>query len=207
VTTPGAVYTGLALATATAGPQLYATNFSARTIDVFDSNFAPVHTMGAFVDKHIPKGYSPYTVAALNGMVYVTYARHDPTGMMAVPAANRGYVDVFTPDGALVRRLVNRMGLDAPSGLAIAPSGFGSHTGDLLVANWGSGMISTYNATSGAFHGYLTDSAHANIVIGGLRGLLVGNGVAGDTSAVLFTAGPGGGAHGLLGSIAVSAPV
>jgi uncharacterized protein (TIGR03118 family) len=203
-TTPGAVYTGLALATATAGRELFAANFKAGTIDVFDSTFTPVHTMGAFVDAHIPRGFSPYTVAALNGMIYVTYARHDPTHMMAVPAANRGYVDVFTPDGALVHRLVNRMGLDAPSGLAIAPTGFGSHTGDLLVANWGSGMVSTYDATTGAFHGFLTDGGHANIVIDGLRGLLVGNGTAGDTSSVLFTAGPMGGAHGILGALSVA---
>jgi len=41
VTTPGAVYTGLAINQA--DTMLYAANDKAGTIDVFDSNFAPVH--------------------------------------------------------------------------------------------------------------------------------------------------------------------
>jgi uncharacterized protein (TIGR03118 family) len=205
--TPGAMYTGLALATATAGRELYATNFKAGTIDVFDSTFTPVHTMGAFVDRHLPGAYSPYTVAALNGMIYVAYARRDRTHTMAVPKPDRGYIDVFTTDGAFVRRLVNRNGLDDPSGLTIAPTGFGSHTGDLLVSNWGSGMISAYNATTGTSHGFLLDSATGMpLMIDGLRGLIPGNGVAGDDAHVLFSAGPGAGAHGIVGDLRVAGP-
>src|SRR5262249_30298936 len=45
VTTPpsGAVYKGLAEAFTPSGAFLYATNFHAGTIDVFDQNFKPVH--------------------------------------------------------------------------------------------------------------------------------------------------------------------
>src|SRR3954454_19393464 len=54
---PANVYTGLALATATAGPQLYAANFSQRRIDVFDASFAPVPQQSwQFADRRLPMG-------------------------------------------------------------------------------------------------------------------------------------------------------
>src|SRR5437867_7713539 len=46
----GAVYKGLALGFNAGGAFLFATNFSAGTIDVFDSNFRPVRISGAFQD-------------------------------------------------------------------------------------------------------------------------------------------------------------
>src|SRR5262249_6603473 len=54
-TTPGAVYTGLAIATDTTGPYLYAANDTQGTIDVFDGTFTP-HDFGpgSFVDPKLP---------------------------------------------------------------------------------------------------------------------------------------------------------
>src|SRR5206468_7159103 len=48
-----AIYKGLALAFTTKGPFLYATNFHAGTVDVFDSNFRPVKMPGGFRDPNI----------------------------------------------------------------------------------------------------------------------------------------------------------
>jgi hypothetical protein len=170
-TTPGAVYTGLTIATATAGRQIYAADFHGRKVDVFDSNFQPVNTPGAFQDRFIPKNFAPF--------------------------------NVFTPDGVFVKRLVTAVGLNSPWGLQIAPTGFGDKTGDLLVANHGSGLVSTYDADNGKFKGFLLDNAKGKVFIEikGLWGLLVGNGVAGDPSAILFTAGPDKGTHGTLGEL------
>jgi hypothetical protein len=44
------------------------------TIDVFDSGFSP-HTFGpgAFTDPNLPKGYAPFNIENINGMLYVTY--------------------------------------------------------------------------------------------------------------------------------------
>src|SRR5712691_8237 len=52
----GAVYKGLAIA----GDLLYATDFHNGRVDVFDGNFHPVNTPGAFVDPKIPDGYAPF---------------------------------------------------------------------------------------------------------------------------------------------------
>src|SRR5260370_1060870 len=55
VTTPGAVYTGLAINGAQT--RLYAADTSLGTIDVFDSSFVPLSlAAGAFVDPSLPKG-------------------------------------------------------------------------------------------------------------------------------------------------------
>src|ERR1044071_3574462 len=72
VTTPGAVYTGLAINQAQ--DRLYAAN-SAGTggINVFDSSFAPVSLgAGAFTDPNLPAGYVPFNVRDIGGKVYVT---------------------------------------------------------------------------------------------------------------------------------------
>ena len=69
-TTPGAVYTGLAINAA--GTRLYAA--SGGGINAFDSSFSPVSLPGAFTDPNLPAGLVPFNVQTLNGKVYVTYA-------------------------------------------------------------------------------------------------------------------------------------
>src|ERR1043165_706049 len=64
-----------------------------------------------------------------------------------------GFVDVFTPDGVLVKRLVRRGFLNQPWGVALAPSGFGPLAGDLLVGNHGNGRINAYDPVTGRFAG------------------------------------------------------
>ncbi|OLB68492.1 MAG: TIGR03118 family protein [Gemmatimonadetes bacterium 13_2_20CM_2_66_5] len=51
----GAVYKGLAIASTTTGDVLYATNFHAGTVDVFDGHFNPIHMTGAFTDPALPR--------------------------------------------------------------------------------------------------------------------------------------------------------
>jgi uncharacterized protein (TIGR03118 family) len=60
----GAVYKGLALATNSSGVYLYATNFRAATVDVFDSKFQPVKLEGDFTDPEMPAGYAPFGIPA-----------------------------------------------------------------------------------------------------------------------------------------------
>ena len=96
-TTPGAVYTGLAIDTAQ--DRLYAANTAAGRIDVFDSSFAPVSLPGAFTDPYLPAGFVPFNVQDIDGKVYVTYV---PPGRPAEIAATpgQGVVDVFDENGA-----------------------------------------------------------------------------------------------------------
>jgi uncharacterized protein (TIGR03118 family) len=202
--TPGAVYKGLALAPraqSKKGPMLYAANFHAGTIDVFDQNFNPVSTPGAFTDPNLPKGVAPFNIQALQGNLYVTYAKQDAHKHDDVAGPGRGFVDVYDNDGRLLRRLISRGDLNSPWGLVIAPNSFGAFGGDLLVGNFGDGKIHAYNPQTGAEHGTLLNPDGNPITINSLWALRFGNGVAGTPDSLLFTAGIGDEDHGLFGEI------
>jgi uncharacterized protein (TIGR03118 family) len=194
-TTAGAQYEGLASANGT----LYAANFgSAGGINVFNSSYAPETLSGNFTDPNIPAGYAPFNIQNINGLLYVEYAKV-ATGI-PVPLPGGGFVDVYNTNGTLVQRLISNGALDAPWGVTIAPSGFGSFGGDLLVGNFGNGEINAFNPTTGAFVGTLTDQNGNPIVNSGLWALDFGNSSA-NPNALFFTAGINMGADGLFGDI------
>jgi uncharacterized protein (TIGR03118 family) len=201
-----AVYKGLALATASDGhPYLYAANFRSGRVEAYDDTFTPVELPGGlFVDPRLPAGYAPFNVQELAGRLYVTYAKQDATLHDDVAGAGHGFVDVFTNDGAFVKRLVTRGVLDSPWGLALAPHGFGRFGGALLVGNFGNGHINAFDIRTGALEGQLRRPNGHPITIDGLWGLRFGNGNAARTDQLLFSAGPGGESHGLLGKIVVA---
>ena len=204
----GAVYTGLAIAANGANTYLYAANFGGGTIDVFDSNYAPVTLQNAFQDSQIPAGYAPFNVQYLAGNLYVTYALV-ANGFAAAGAGN-GYVDIYSPAGALMQHFIAGGNLNAPWGIAIAPANFGDFANDVLVANFGDGTINAYNATTGAWVATLNDVYGTPIVVPNIWALQLGNGGSGgDANAIYFTAGlpgPDNLPHGLLGRIQ-AAPV
>jgi uncharacterized protein (TIGR03118 family) len=206
----GAVYKGLAIATDANGRTLlYAANFRSGQIDVFDTNFKPVTTLGAgaFTDPKLPKGYAPFDVQTLGNQIYVTYAKQDAAKHDDVSGPGNGFVDVYNLDGSGEQRLISRGSLDSPWGLAIAPASFGSLAGSLLVGNFGNGHINAFDPSNGTFLGGLTDPDGEPIAIDGLWGLHVGNGGnGGDANTVYFTAGLFGETHGLFGSLAPVAP-
>jgi uncharacterized protein (TIGR03118 family) len=205
ITVPDAVYKGLAMATTPSGPRLYAANFHAGTVDVFDSSFTPIHDPGAFVDHRLPHGYAPFNVQELNGRLYVTYAQQSDDRHDDVAGAGHGFVDVFDPSGKLLKRLVRTGRLNSPWGLAFAPEGFGRFSHALLVGNFGDGRINAYNAETGAWLGQLRGDDHKPITIDGLWALRIGNSAFGGTENVVFTAGPDDEKHGLLGLISAQA--
>jgi len=208
-TTASAVYKGLALANNAGTNLLYAANFHAGTIDVFNTNFQPVAlSVGAFTDASIPAGFAPFNVENFGGELYVTYAKQDGTKQNDVPGAGNGFVDVFNPDGSLSQRLIigqpgnSASPLNSPYGMALAPANFGDWSGDLLVANSGDGLIHAFNPSTGALLGTLTSPGGAAISIDGLKDLRFGNGqTAGDANKLFFSAAPSGGQHGLFGSL------
>jgi uncharacterized protein (TIGR03118 family) len=196
-----AVYKGLTIATASDGhTYLYAANFRSGRVEAYDDTFTPVELPGGlFVDPRIPAGYAPFNVQELAGRLYVTYAQQDATLHDDVAGPGHGFVDVFTNDGAFVRRLVTRGVLNSPWGLAMAPAGFGNLGGSLLVGNFGDGRIHAFDPMTSASRGLLRDSHGRPIAIDGLWGLRFGNGNAAKTNELLFSAGPGDESHGLLG--------
>ena len=62
-----------------------------------------------------------------------------------------GVVDEYSTDGRLIARIATGDPLDAPWGLAIAPSGWGRVAGSLLVGNFGNGRISIFPARGDHF--------------------------------------------------------
>ena len=200
-TTPGAIYKGLAIATKGATTLLYAANFHAGTIDVFDDAFAPVTVPGGFVDPNLPAGFAPFNIQEIAGFLVVAYAQQDADAEDEVAGAGLGYVDVFDTRGHLVRRLISQGKLNAPWGLALAPRHFGTFSGDLLVGNFGDGAINAYDPRTGGFRGTLQNKDGNPIKVNGLWALRFGNGVIGTPQTLLFTAGIGDEDHGLFGEI------
>jgi uncharacterized protein (TIGR03118 family) len=134
----------------------------------------------------------------------VSFAKQDPGLIDDVPGPGKGFVDVFTNNGAFVKRLITRGALNAPWGLALAPASFGRFGGDLLVGNFGNGMINAYNPMTGAHLGQLRRPNGMPIHIDGLWALMFGNGNAAKTGELVFSAGPVDESHGLLGKIVVA---
>ncbi len=211
--TPGAVYTGLAIGSSGGSSFLYAANDSQGTIDVFDGTFTP-HNFGqnAFVDPELPKGLVPFNIQFLNGDLYVTYA---PAGHTAQVNAKpgQGAVAIFKTNGQFIDQLHAGNKLASPWGVALAPASFGSFGGDLLVGNFAANdsVINAFdptNPTSGAFRGTIADASGHAIQNSGLWTVTFGNGAnGGDPDTLYFTAGIDGETHGLFGSIQAIPPL
>ncbi|BCS55411.1 TIGR03118 family protein [Geobacter sp. SVR] len=205
----GAVYKGAALAANGTSNLLYAANFRAQRVDVFDSNFAPVTLSGApFTvpsSAGHPAGYSPFNIANIGGKLYVTYALLNTTTLLDdVSGPGHGFVEVFNPDGTFVMSLRTGSWLNSPWGVAQAPGNFGQFSNTILVGNFGSGQIAAFNPTSGQFEGLLNSAANTPIVIDGLWGIGFGNGgTAGPTNTLFFAAGPNDESNGLFGTLTV----
>lgn len=201
----GAIYKGLALGANGRGNLLFATDFHAAHVDVFDGAFRPTHLAGAFADSGIPSGFAPFGIAVIGDSVYVTYAQQDDNHEDDVPGPGNGYVNIFDTNGNLVRRFVSQGVLNAPWGIVLAPAGFGRFANMILIGNFGDGEISAFDPATGKLMGQLTDGKNP-IHVDGLWGLMFGNGAgAGDANTLFFTAGPDDESHGLFGMLRASA--
>lgn len=203
----GAVYTGLALSGNGVTHLLYACNFSGARIDVFDGTFKSVEVPGGFVDSRLPASYAPFGIQAIGGDIYVTYAKQEePGGDEEVKGPGLGFVNVFDPQGHLIRRIASRGPLNAPWGIALAPASFGPFGGALLIGNLGDGTINAFGTMSGKFLGKLRRADHRAIRVDGLWGMQFGNGISSqETNSLFWAAGPNDeedGAYGVINVVA-----
>jgi len=216
VKSPGSVYKGLALAMHGGSPYLYVANFSRQRIEVYDTAFHRVQLKadhdndgehndqgGPFEDAHVPRSFGPFNVQNIGGELYVMFAKRDPATNDEVAGAGLGYVDAFSPNGRLLRRFEHGAWLNAPWGVSLAPSDFGTFSHHLLVGQFGSGEIVAFDVTTGAFAGKMRDPVtNAVLAIEGLWALGFGNGAnAGPLNSLFFTAGIDDEAHGLFGNL------
>jgi uncharacterized protein (TIGR03118 family) len=203
----GAVYKGLAFATNKHGNFLFATNFAAGTVEVYDQTFKPATLDGAFSDPGIPLGFAPFGIANIDNNLYVTYARQNAQKNDVVAGPGLGFVNVFTTDGVLIKRFASRGVLNAPWGVARATANFGQFSGDILIGNFGSqgafaGWISAFSGgNDNDFRGPLRDAKGKPVSIDGLWAILFGTFRNSDADTLYFTAGPNQQQNGLFGKI------
>ena len=215
----GALYRGLAVTQYDSGNWLYAANFSQNRIEVYNSRwrrlrwlwngqrfFRPFAT-----PADIPEHYVPFNIQYLEGLLYVAYAEliqpDDPDYDPAEPYTERacpgcGFIAVFDQRGIHIRTLEGRSRLNAPWGMAIAPTNFGQFSRTLLVGNFGDGTIVGFDLTAGRQLDYLRDPQGNAIAIDGLWAIFFGNGASlGRADFLYWTAGLNDEADGAFGSL------
>jgi uncharacterized protein (TIGR03118 family) len=231
--TDGSSYTGLTSATINGKRYLYAANFNKGTVDVFDNGFHKVTLQPnrdgdsnrdgnrdgdrddrAFNDNQLPPNFVPFNVQTIGNDIVVTFALHQEGNPRETDGPGLGYVDIFSSDGQILRRLEHGDWLNAPWGVALAPLDFGAFSHDLLVGQFagggttpGSGTIAAYDLSTGKFLGLVQDSTGKPLAINGLWALSPANSAAAGSydsagapdAELYFTAGPDQGTGGLFG--------
>lgn len=141
----GKVFYGVALAQQTCSSasitptiqQLYVTNFASGFVEVYNATWSQI---SQFTDTTLTSlGYGPLGIAidSCKNLVYVTFALRN-TSNAPVPGIGLGFVDLFTPAGALLGRFASAGPLNIPYGLDI-------HSNYINVGNNGDGRILRYN--------------------------------------------------------------
>jgi uncharacterized protein (TIGR03118 family) len=229
-TTDGSSYTGLTSATVNGKRYLYAANFNKGTVDVYDNAFNKVtlqpnrdgdpdrdHGYGnekSFTDDRLPRDFVPFNVQAIGNDIVVTFVLHQEGNPLETDGPGLGYVDIFSSDGQLLKRLEHGDWLNAPWGVALAPLDFGVFSHDLLIGQFagggtsdGSGTIAAYDFATGKFIGLVQDATGKTLSVSGLWALSPGNSASAGSydpagspgSELYFTAGPNHGTGGLFG--------
>lgn len=149
-------YTGLTLAQNEGENYLYAADFRAGKIVVWNKNFEPVSM--PFLDPRLPSGYSPFNIERVGDWLYVLYAKVGPDGKDE-KGQGLGYVSIFKTNGDFVERFASKGALNAPWGIAKAPATFFKDTQQewedgeenkhknssiILIGNFGNGYINAY---------------------------------------------------------------
>lgn len=207
-------YTGLTLAMNNGVPFLYAADFRANRIEVWDTLWNNVWMQ--FKDPYLPHGYAPFNIQVVGTMLYITYAKVASDGEEEA-GPGKGFVSIFTTGGQFVKRFASRGELNAPWGVAAAPDSFfvasdedmnmkgGGHDDELngpviLVGNFGDGHINAYSQ-NGRFLGPLRRHGKA-IEIEGLWAISFPPTTSTlDQKRLYFCAGPDDEENGLFGYI------
>ena len=206
-----AVYPDLALVTNATGTFLLAPNFGqGAKVEIYNTSFQPATLAGTFTDPNVPTGYAPYAIKVLGTQVFVTYMLRTTPPFAAgagtyqeILGTNTGFVSVFDVNGNFVARVVTGGNLNAPWGVAIAPAGFGIYGGDLLIGNFGDGLITAYSPNPPySYLGTVADGTGKAIAYPGLWEIFVSTATAANPNAIYFTAGIDQEQHGLFGVIA-----
>jgi len=150
----------------------------------------------------MPANYAPFGIKTINGVIYVTYAEQSIDKGNDVGATGHGYIDVYTTDGQLQKRLTSNGPLNSPWGLAVAPADFGAFSNKLLVGDFRDGYIYVFDPDSGHMLGQVMNQNGQPLQIDMLWALTFGtdNG-AGKHNQLFFAAGSSSEEDGLFGRL------
>jgi uncharacterized protein (TIGR03118 family) len=199
----GAVYKGATSAEVNGKRFLYVTNFRSAKVEVYDTNFKPVHLEeDAFDDDEIPRGFAPFNVQNIGGTLFVTYAKQDAAKHDPVGGDGFGFVELFTPTGKHIGHLEHGDWFNAPWGVVWTTRDFGEFSNAILVGNFRSGWIAAFNGFTHKFIGFLRNPDNSLVTIDGLWSLTFGNdATAGPANTLFFTAGINNETDGLFGML------
>jgi uncharacterized protein (TIGR03118 family) len=162
--------------------------------------------------------YVPWNVAAIGSSIFVAYVQvqQDPNAVDGVPfpanevhGPSAGRIVEFDVDGKLIAVWNDGGRLNAPWGMAMSPTGFGTASNRLLVGNFGDydvggshGAVVEFDTTSKAAVDVLRNSDGSPLLLPGIWGMVFGNGdTLGDANALYYAAGPNGELDGLFGVV------
>ncbi|NRO99462.1 TIGR03118 family protein [Paraburkholderia sp. NMBU_R16] len=188
----GAIYKGLTAATVNGQNLIFAADFHNGKIDVLNGSFQKVQLSGQFHDPNLPAGFAPFGIQAIGNNIFVTYAKQNATASAQVVGSGQGVLDEFDTSGNFIRQIAAVGGpLNAPWGMALAPTNFGPLSNDLLVGNFGDGTIEAFDVNTGNDLGKLTRNDGSVFTQPGLWGISFGNDVDNQPKNTLFfAAGP-----------------
>jgi uncharacterized protein (TIGR03118 family) len=203
----GAVYKGATSGEIGGKRFLYVANFRSGKVEVYDTNFKPVHLGNprdddAFDDDTVPRGFAPFNIQNIGGSLFVTYAQQNAARHDDVAGDGLGFVDIFSTTGKLEGRLEHGSWMNAPWGVVWTPRDFGEFSNVILVGNFGSGWIAAFNGFTHKFIGFMKNTDDSLVTIDGLWSLTFGNGgAAGPATTLYFSAGINGEQDGLFGRL------
>ena len=102
-----------------------------------------------------PRGFAPFNIQNIGDTLFVAFAKKEAGEARRSTGPGLGLIGAFTPAGKLIQWFEHVNDLNAPWGLAMAPSEFGTFSHHLLVGQFGSGEILAFNPASGAYAGKL----------------------------------------------------
>jgi uncharacterized protein (TIGR03118 family) len=212
----GAVYKGMTSGEIDGHRFLYVTNFRKARVEVYDTNFKPVHLGDDAFDpdgdeghgqddrreERIPRGFAPFNIQNIGGSLFVTYAKQDAARHDDVAGDGLGFVEIFTTSGRHIGHLQHGSWLNSPWGVVWTTRDFGEFSNAILVGNFGSGRIAAFNGFTYKFMGFVKNPDDSILTIDGLWSLTFGNDAnAGLANTLFFTAGINGEQDGLFGTI------
>jgi uncharacterized protein (TIGR03118 family) len=196
----GAAYFGLAITPQ--NDKLVLANFGENPgIVVLDDSFKKVENPG-FDNPFAAESFQPFNVQAVGSSIFVAYAKWGEPGEEEA-GTGEGRLAEFTVNGALINTWDGGNYLNAPWGIAEAPSdGFGPNSGKLLVSNFGDGTIAVFDRARRTAIDFLRRPDGNRVEIDGIWGITFGNGVSlGERHALYFAAGPGPETDGVFGRL------